>query len=129
MHALPGFRIALGDRLECKAAGDIDQRIDLAEMQSDGVDGLFGLRRIRQVDAAELDPVRRRRDLRCPVIHPGHPGAPRQRHFRNHLAKRARGAGHDNDFSVHVWSPRPGGQAGSTLPPSEIHLQCCVILQ
>ena len=39
IHALPGLRVALGDPLERKAAGDIDQRIDPAEMRRDRVDG------------------------------------------------------------------------------------------
>ena len=33
IHALPGFHITVGDRLECKAAGDIDQRVQLAKMR------------------------------------------------------------------------------------------------
>ena len=77
-------------------------------MRRDRIDGLFGLRRIGKIDAAEFDPVVGRRDLRRRVIHAGHPRAPRQRHLRDHLAQRARGAGHDNDFSVH---DRISGQA------------------
>ena len=106
IHALPGFRVALGDRLERKAAGDIDQRIQLAEMRRDGVDGLLGLRGVGKIDAAEFDAVGRRRDLRRRVIDAGDPRAPRQRRFRDHLAERAQGAGHDNDFSVHDGSPQ-----------------------
>ena len=108
VHPLPGFRIALGDRLEGKAAGDVDQRIEPAEMRRDGVDGFFGLGRIGEIDAAEFDPICRCRDLRRCVIDAGDPGAPRQRHFRDHLAERARGAGHDNDFSVHDGPPGHG---------------------
>jgi hypothetical protein len=68
VHALPGFRIALGDRLERKAAGDIDQRIEPAEMRRGRIDRLLGLRRIGQIDAAEFDAIRRRRNLRWRVI-------------------------------------------------------------
>jgi len=44
-------------RLERKAAGDIDKRIEPAELRRDGVDGFFGLGRIRKIDAAEFDPI------------------------------------------------------------------------
>jgi hypothetical protein len=47
-HALPGFRVALGDRLVRKTAGDIDQRIEPAEVRRDGVDGFLGLGRVRR---------------------------------------------------------------------------------
>ena len=70
-------------------------------MRRGGVDRLFGLRGIGKIDAAEFDPLRRRRDLRRRVIDAGDARAPRQRGFRDHLAERARGAGDDNDFSVH----------------------------
>ncbi len=70
-------------------------------MRRDRVDRLFGLRGIRKIDAAEFDPVSRRRDLRCRVIHAGHPCASRKCGFRDHLAECARGAGDDNDLSVH----------------------------
>ena len=63
IHPLPGFRIAFGNRLERKAAGDIDQRIEPAEMRRGGVDGLFGLGRIGEIDAAEFNPVGRRPEI------------------------------------------------------------------
>jgi len=98
---LPGPGITFGHRLERKAAGDIDQRMDRAEMRRDSVDGLFGLNRVGKIDAADIDPIFCRSDLcRC-VIHAGDARTPRQRHFRNDLAQRARSAGDDNDFSVH----------------------------
>jgi hypothetical protein len=46
----------------------------------------------RKIDAAEFDPIRRRRNLRSRVIHAGHFCAPRKRRLRNHLAECARGA-------------------------------------
>ena len=70
-------------------------------MRRDGVDGLPGLRCVGQVDAAELHAVGRIRDLRFGVIDAGHPRAPLQRRLRDHPAERSRGAGDDNDFSVH----------------------------
>ena len=109
IHALPGFRIALGDGLEGKAAGNVDQRIELAEMRGGGVDRLPGLRGIGQVDAAEFDPLRRRRHLRRCMIDAGDTGAARQRFLGDDLAERARRAGDDNDFSVHDGSPRTLG--------------------
>ena len=101
IHALPGFHIAVGDRLECKAAGDIDQRVQLAKMRRGGIDRLFGLRRVREVDAADLDPVRGHCCLRWRIIDARHPGATRERLFCDYLPKRAQGAGHHNYFSVH----------------------------
>ena len=74
-------------------------------MRCGSVDRLFGLCRIGKIDAAEFGPIGRRRDLRRRVIHAGHFCAPRKRRLRNHLAERARGAGHDNDFSIHDQSP------------------------
>jgi hypothetical protein len=63
--------------------------MDGAEMRRDGVDGFFGLGCIGEIDAADVDPLLRRRDrCRC-VIHAGDARAPRPRHFRNDLAKRA----------------------------------------
>ena len=56
---------------------------------------------IGKIDAAEFDPVGRCRNLRWRVIEARHPRAARKRCFRDHAAERARGAGHDNDFSVH----------------------------
>src|ERR1700681_3175319 len=94
-------------------------------MRSGGVDRLFGLRRVGKIDAAELDFGFHRRHLRRRVIHAGYPSAPRKRRLRDHLAERARGAGHDNDFSIHDRSPGPRGGTEPTLPPGEIDLQCC----
>ena len=74
-------------------------------MRRDGVDGLFGLRGIRKIDAAEFDPRLGRRDLGSCMIYSGDARAPRKRCIRDHLAECARGAGHDNDFSVHGGSP------------------------
>src|SRR6266436_6265553 len=39
------------------------------------------------------------------LVDAGHFCAARKRRFRNHLAERARGAGYDNDFSIHDRSP------------------------
>ena len=101
VQPLPGFRIAVGDGFERKRAGDIDEDVEPAEMRRDRVDGLLGLRRVGQIDAAKLHALGRIRDLRFGVIHAGHPRAAGQRGFRDHLAERARGAGDDYDFSVH----------------------------
>src|SRR5207244_10724634 len=111
---LPGFNITVGDRLECKAAGDIDQRVQLAKMRRGGIDRLFGLRRVREVDTADLDTVRGRGCLRWRVIDARHPGATRERLFCDHLAKRAQGAGHANDFSVDDLA------SGAVAPPSTL---------
>ena len=73
------FGIAVGDRLEGEAAGDVDQRVQPAEMRADGIDRLSGLGGVGEVDAAELEPVRRCRNLRRRVIDAGNPRAARQR--------------------------------------------------
>ena len=74
----------------------------LPKCAADGVDRLLGLRRIGQIDAAKFDAGRPSPAIcDCGVIHAGHPRAAGQRGFRDHPAERARGAGHDNDFSVH----------------------------
>ena len=70
-------------------------------MRCGAVDGLLGLGRISEIDGAEFNPIGCGRCLRWRVIDANHPRAARQRHFRDHPAERARGAGHDNDFSVH----------------------------
>src|SRR5439155_26178649 len=76
-------------------------RVKLAKMRCGRIDRLFGLRRVREVDAADLDPVRSHCCLRWRVIDARHPSATRERLFCDHLAKRAQGAGHNNDFSIH----------------------------
>jgi len=43
--------------LEGKAAGDVDQRIQPAEMRRRGIDRLAGLRRVGEVDAAGTSPL------------------------------------------------------------------------
>ena len=105
IQPLPGFRIALGDGFERKRAGDIEEHVEPAETRRDRVDGLFSLRGVGEIDATQLHALRRIRDLRFGVIHPGHPRAAGQSCFRDHLAECARGAGDDNDFSVHGRSP------------------------
>ena len=64
IHALPGLEIAIGDGLEGKPAGDIDQRVDRAEMSGGGIDRRFRLCCISQIDAAEFDPLGCCRELR-----------------------------------------------------------------
>ncbi len=95
------LRIAVGHRFEGEAAGDIDQSVELAEMRCDRIDGFLGRDSVGKVDAAEFDPLLRRRQLGCRVIDACNLGAPRQRHFRDHSAERSRSAGNHNDFSVH----------------------------
>ncbi len=98
VHPLPGLGIAVGHRLEGEAAGDVDQRIELAEMRRGGVDGLPGLGGIGEVDAAEFEQISRGRDLGRRMIDAGNPGAPRQRLVHDHPAERAQRTRHDNDF-------------------------------
>src|SRR6266702_3498431 len=101
VQSLPGLWVAVCNRLKGKAAGDVDQRIELAEMRGRLVDRLLGLGRIGQIDAAEFNPLGRRGRLRACVIDAGDAGALRQRFLGDHLAERARRAGDDDDFSVH----------------------------
>ncbi|MEH2627448.1 hypothetical protein V1292_005503 [Bradyrhizobium sp. AZCC 1719] len=90
---------------KAKAAGDVDQRIKLAEMRGGSVDGLFGYRGIGEVDAADFEQIRRGGDLRRGVIDTCNPGALRQRFVHDHPAERTQRARHDNDFSVHEGPP------------------------
>ena len=101
MHALPRLDVAVTDGLEGKAAGDVDQGVQPAEMLCGSLDRRLRLRRVGQVDAADLDALGRRRQLRGRVIDAGDPRAARLRDVGDHLAKRAERAGHDNDFSLH----------------------------
>ena len=118
VHALPGFRIAVGDGLEGKTARDVDQGIEPAEMCGDLIDRALGLRGIREVDAAEREPPRRRRVLRGRVIDTGNACAARQRRFRNHGAKRSGRTGHDDDL---VFQHEPVG--GSVRTPHTMAVQ------
>ena len=85
IHPLPGLGIAVGHRLERKSAGDVDQRIELAEMRRGGGDRFPGLRGVGQVDAAKLKRVGRGRNLRRRMIDAGDPRAERQCLFRDDL--------------------------------------------
>ena len=67
-----------------KAAGDVDQRVELAEMRCRGIDRLLGLGRVGQVDAAEFEQICRGRDLRRRMVDAGDPGAARQRLVHDH---------------------------------------------
>ena len=108
VHPLPGLGIAVRHRLEGEAAGDVDQRIELAEMRRGGIDCFPGLGRIGQVDAAEFEQISRGRGLRRRMIDACNPGAPRQRFVHDHPAERTQRARHDNDFSVHEGLRTPG---------------------
>ena len=101
VKALPGFWVAVGDRLERERAGDIDEDVEPAEMRGRRVDGLQGLRRVGQIDAAEFDPVGRRAAFRVGIVDAGHSGAARDGGVRDHLAQCAGCSGDDDDFSVH----------------------------
>jgi hypothetical protein len=113
IHALPGLRIAVDDLLERKAAGDVDERIEPAEMRRRGVDRLFCLGRIGQIDAAEFDPIWRRWNLGRRVVDGRDPRAACQRLVSDHRSERAQRAGDDNDFSVHDGSPHAPGSGGA----------------
>ena len=101
IHALPARAVAVGDRLEGEAAGDVDQRVEPAEMRRRGLDRLFRLRGIREIDAAELDPLRRRCCLRWRMVDAGDARAALDRGVRDDPAQRAQRAGDGDDFSVH----------------------------
>ena len=57
IHALPRLRIAFGDRLVGKSAGNVDQHVEPAEMRRRVVDRLFRRCGVGQVDAAEFELV------------------------------------------------------------------------
>src|SRR6516164_621915 len=97
--------IAVDNSLERKSAGNIDQRVDSAEMSGGGVDRFFRLCCISQVDAAELDPFGCCRELRRSMIDTSHSRTPRKGFLGDHLAKRAQRTGDDSDFTLHKWSP------------------------
>ena len=82
IHSLPGLRIAVDDGLEGKTAGDVNQRVDPAEVRRDGVNGCLGRCRLGQVDAAYFDAISGCRDLGCRVIDAADARAPRQRGFK-----------------------------------------------
>ena len=109
VKVLPGFRVAVGDGLEREGAGDIDEGVEPAEMRGRRVDGLQGLRRVGQIDAAEIDPVRRGAGFRGSPVDAGHSGAARDGGGRDHLAQRAGGSGDDDGFSVHEGPPGRNG--------------------
>ena len=126
VHPLPGLGIAVRHRLEGEAAGDVDQRIELAEMRRRGINCFPGMGRIGQIDAAEFKQVCRGWDLRRRMIDACNPGAPRQRFVNDHLAERAQRARHDNDFSIHE-GPPPAGKRERTLS-GVFHWQCGELL-
>ena len=64
-------------------------------MRRGGIDRLFRLCCIGQVNAAEFDPLGRCRELRLRMIDTGHSRAARKGSLGDHLAKRAQGAGDD----------------------------------
>src|SRR5258708_4808412 len=84
-----------------KSAGNIDQRVDRAEMSGGGIDRFFRLCCISQIDAAEFDPLGCCRELRRSMIDAGDSRAPRKGFLGDHLAKRAQRACDDNDFTLH----------------------------
>ena len=100
VHALPGFGIAVGNGLEGKSAGNIDQHIDCAEMRRRGIDRLFRLGGVGQVDAAQFDPLGGCRELRRRMIDARDARAARKCGLGDHLAKSAQRAGDDNDFTL-----------------------------
>src|SRR5262249_25479402 len=117
----PALDVAVGEGLEGEAAGDIDQRIEPAEMRCGCVDRLLGRSRVRKIDAAELDPLGRGRHLRRCVIDAGDARATFLRGFGDHPAERAQRSRDDDDFSVHDHFSATGSR--STLAPVENHLQ------
>jgi hypothetical protein len=73
------------------------------------------LRRVGEIDAAEFDPVLRLRDLGSCVIYAGHACASRERRLSDYPPESARGAGHDNNFSVHAGVSERRGEAVHTI--------------
>ena len=98
---MPGLDVAVADGFEGKAAGDVDQRVQPAEMLGGSLDRRLRLCRVGEVDAADLDALSRYRHLRGRMIDARNPRAARYRDVGDDLAKRAERAGHDNDFSLH----------------------------
>src|SRR6516165_8146610 len=120
MHALPGRRLSVADGLEGEAAGDIDQRIELAEMVGHGIDGLLGLRGVRQIDAADFEVVLSRcRYWRSCVIHAGELRARGNRTLHPYSAERALHAHHHDRVHVHV-APSATSR-GPAVSPEEIY--------
>src|SRR5262245_12331786 len=115
IHALPGPWITVSDRLEGKAASDIDQRIQFAEMRGGRVDCFFGLRGVGEVDATEFEALRRWCRVRGGVIASRHAGASRQRGLHDDLAKRARRAGYDDYLFLQHDGPGRNVRRASTM--------------
>ena len=129
IHALPGLGIAIGDGLEGKSAGNIDQRVDRAEMSGGGIDRFFRLCCISQIDAAEFDPLGCCRELRRSMIDTGDSRAPRKGFLGDHLAKRAQRACDDNDFTLHGGLRANENESRpQPLWLGELHLQRCAAL-
>ncbi len=99
-HPLPGLAVAVGNGREGKTARDIDQRVELPEMRSRRVDCFLGLCRVGEIDAAELDPFRRRRSLGRRVIQGRNACAPRQGLFRDDPPECSLRARDRQDFPV-----------------------------
>src|SRR6476659_10476221 len=70
-------------------------------MRGGGIDRLFRLCRIGQVDAAEFDPLGCCGELRLSMIDTGDSRAARKGFLGDHLAKRAQRAGDDKDVTLH----------------------------
>ena len=71
-------------------------------MRRNSIDRGLGLRGVREIDAAELDAVVGRGQLRLGVVDAGDTGAARQRHLGNRAAQRAQRPRNDDDSPVHL---------------------------
>ncbi|MGY4454598.1 hypothetical protein ACVWZR_009258 [Bradyrhizobium sp. i1.3.1] len=105
MHALPRLDVAVAHGLEREAAGDVDQRIQPAEVLCRRLDRRLRLCWVGQINAADLDAFGRCRHLRGRVIDAGHTRAARQRCLGDNLAKGAERARHDQNLALHRRSP------------------------
>ncbi len=113
-----------------KSAGNIDQRVDRAEMSGgSGIDRFFRLCCISRIDAAEFDPLGCCRELRRGMIDTGDSRAPRKGFLGDHLAKRAQRACDDNDFTLHGGLRANENESRpQPLWLGELHLQRCAAL-
>src|SRR5262249_61565826 len=104
--------------LEGKSAGNIDQRIDRAKMSGGGIDRVFRLCCISQINAAELDPLGCWRELRGSMIDTGYSRAPRKGFIGDYVSKRAHRACDDNDFTLHCGLRAKEKESRPQCPPS-----------
>lgn len=105
MHALPRLDVAVAHGLEGEATGDVDQHVDLAKVSCRRLDRCLCLCCVGQIDAADLDALRRRGDLRWRMVDAGHARAARLRGLGDDFSKCAQCSGHDQNLALHHRSP------------------------